>query len=705
MRYNRKNDDIEAHVRQAPIHPRVATGGGVLGGGQLWSVRQYVKNNGTYAPTMADFNVVSTLANNIITSIFLKTNISDENYDQYHHKLYETRIYRETPANTTLLVTWDNQLVIILEHEGIQTIVYNSGSGNNSTASFTLPFVAGMNKLYILTYTKNTSKTFACTLNAPVTDLAETPPRVATAIHQTYKTFAELSLMTFEQIATMSFAELGGIALCQSHFAPSEDITYDLGTPYLRWRNLYLDNMAPFMGATGLAFTGATGLAFTGATGLAFTGATGLAFTGATGLAFTGATGLAFTGATGLAFTGATGLAFTGATGLAFTGATGLAFTGATGLAFTGATGLAFTGATGLAFTGATGLAFTGATGLAFTGATGLAFTGATGLAFTGATGLAFTGATGLAFTGATGLAFTGATGLAFTGATGLAMSGALLADGSVPLTANWDTGASGYDILTAGSIRARSASDWANFTSNNYSNAVTIEDAGIKITSSDTTSDIEIDAHGGSLLIDSSAHKVIAYGVLEYRDDAYFNYDLGVSGTLTKGSGTFKIEHPVLSDKMLYHGFVESPEFGLIYCKTVNLINGKVTVDIDLACGMTQGTFEALCQRPRILLQNNDTFDGVKTSSVNRGVFTIECENPVNIEVTWLVYAERKDKFILDSGFTDAQGHMILEVSKDKPLRTKPVKIEYEKEIEREIEKAKRNVKRQTKREYKQNG
>jgi hypothetical protein len=94
-----------------------------------------------------------------------------------------------------------------------------------------------------------------------------------------------------------------------------------------------------------------------------------------------------------------------------------------------------------------------------------------------------------------------------------------------------------------------------------------------------------------------------------------------------------------------------------------------------------------------------------VKTSSVNRGVFTIECENPVNIEVTWLVYAERKDKFILDSGFTDAQGHMILEVSKDKPLRTKPVKIEYEKEIEREIEKAKRNVKRQTKREYKQNG
>ena len=29
MRYNRKNDDIEAHVRQAPIHPRVAGGAGI----------------------------------------------------------------------------------------------------------------------------------------------------------------------------------------------------------------------------------------------------------------------------------------------------------------------------------------------------------------------------------------------------------------------------------------------------------------------------------------------------------------------------------------------------------------------------------------------------------------------------------------------------------------------------------------------------
>jgi hypothetical protein len=29
MRYNKKNNDIEAHVRQAPIHPRVAGGAGI----------------------------------------------------------------------------------------------------------------------------------------------------------------------------------------------------------------------------------------------------------------------------------------------------------------------------------------------------------------------------------------------------------------------------------------------------------------------------------------------------------------------------------------------------------------------------------------------------------------------------------------------------------------------------------------------------
>ncbi|MDP2366140.1 MAG: hypothetical protein Q8M94_20505, partial [Ignavibacteria bacterium] len=144
------------------------------------------------------------------------------------------------------------------------------------------------------------------------------------------------------------------------------------------------------------------------------------------------------------------------------------------------------------------------------------------------------------------------------------------------------------------------------------------------------------------------------------------------VYGTLTKASGTFKIDHPILLDTSLYHGLVESPEFGLIYSETAKLVNGKAEVDIDLACKMTQGTFEALCQNPRILLQNNDTFDRVKASGVKQGVFTIECESPVDIEVVWFVFAERKDKFIMESGFTDEQGHLKTEVRKDAPLRTK---------------------------------
>lgn len=150
-----------------------------------------------------------------------------------------------------------------------------------------------------------------------------------------------------------------------------------------------------------------------------------------------------------------------------------------------------------------------------------------------------------------------------------------------------------------------------------------------------------------------------------------YIDDDLDIAGALTKGSGTFKIDHPILPDTLLYHGFVESPEFGLIYCETVKLDQGKAVVDIDLACRMTQGTFEALCQRPRVLLQNNDTFDRVKVSRLNAGVFTIECENPVDVEIVWFVFAERKDKFIMESGFTDDMGHLKVEVPKDTPLRT----------------------------------
>lgn len=74
---------------------------------------------------------------------------------------------------------------------------------------------------------------------------------------------------------------------------------------------------------------------------------------------------------------------------------------------------------------------------------------------------------------------------------------------------------------------------------------------------------------------------------------------DLDVVGTLTKGGGTFKINHPILPSKKLFHSFVEAPRADLIYRGEVQLQAGIAAVDIDDVVGMSSGTFEALSRKP----------------------------------------------------------------------------------------------------------
>lgn len=74
-----------------------------------------------------------------------------------------------------------------------------------------------------------------------------------------------------------------------------------------------------------------------------------------------------------------------------------------------------------------------------------------------------------------------------------------------------------------------------------------------------------------------SGARGVGAYApsVFGYRA-AYFTGDVDVAGTLTKGGGSFKIDHPLdPAGKYLYHSFVESPDM-------MNIYNGNVTLDAD---------------------------------------------------------------------------------------------------------------------------
>ena len=146
-------------------------------------------------------------------------------------------------------------------------------------------------------------------------------------------------------------------------------------------------------------------------------------------------------------------------------------------------------------------------------------------------------------------------------------------------------------------------------------------------------------------------------------------NGDAYHAGTLTKGSGTFRIPHPLPSlteTKDLVHSFVEGPRPDLIYRDKVALVNGTATVNIDEAVGMTSGTWELLCRDPQVFVTNNQGWTLVRATVTNAGVVTIEAQDPACTDtIDWMVVAERQDAKIREANWTDDEGRTILEPNK----------------------------------------
>jgi hypothetical protein len=59
------------------------------------------------------------------------------------------------------------------------------------------------------------------------------------------------------------------------------------------------------------------------------------------------------------------------------------------------------------------------------------------------------------------------------------------------------------------------------------------------------------------------------------------FSGNVSVSGSLSKGGGSFKIDHPLdPANKYLYHSFVESPDMKNIYDGVATLDETKQSSD-----------------------------------------------------------------------------------------------------------------------------
>ncbi|KPK97946.1 MAG: hypothetical protein AMJ90_10130 [candidate division Zixibacteria bacterium SM23_73_2] len=128
--------------------------------------------------------------------------------------------------------------------------------------------------------------------------------------------------------------------------------------------------------------------------------------------------------------------------------------------------------------------------------------------------------------------------------------------------------------------------------------------------------------------------------GVINYA--GYFMGNVGVTGTLSKGGGSFKIDHPLdPENKYLFHSFVESPDMMNVYNGNIVLdARGEVTVQLP-------AYFEALNRDFRYQL----TAIGAPgpnlyiSQEISGNSFKIAGGEP-GMKVSWQVTGIRHDKF-----------------------------------------------------------
>ena len=139
----------------------------------------------------------------------------------------------------------------------------------------------------------------------------------------------------------------------------------------------------------------------------------------------------------------------------------------------------------------------------------------------------------------------------------------------------------------------------------------------------------------------------------------------LSCTGALSKGSGSFRIEHPLPSKSathQLVHSFIEGPKCDLIYRGKIDLVDGKASVNIDADSTMTEGTFEALCATVQCFTSNESGWGAIRGKVVGN-ILTIEAQDSASTDnVSWMVIGERKDPHIMDTDWTDKNGRPIVE-------------------------------------------
>jgi len=152
------------------------------------------------------------------------------------------------------------------------------------------------------------------------------------------------------------------------------------------------------------------------------------------------------------------------------------------------------------------------------------------------------------------------------------------------------------------------------------------------------------INTNYGIFLADQNVANSASYAIYASGGDVYVNGDLDITGTITKGGGSFRIDHPLDPDnRYLSHSFVESPDM-------MNIYNGNVTTNADgYATIQMPAWFKTLNRDFRYQLtvldeRDHDRFVMAKVvRKIAGNQFTIRTSDP-NTEVSWQVTGIRQD-------------------------------------------------------------
>jgi hypothetical protein len=161
----------------------------------------------------------------------------------------------------------------------------------------------------------------------------------------------------------------------------------------------------------------------------------------------------------------------------------------------------------------------------------------------------------------------------------------------------------------------------------------------GFAVSSANTATGTGVSLAGNVVIVAFNGNKGLFS--VDNSGNGSFAGNLNVTGKLTKGSGSFKIDHPLdPANKYLSHSFVESPDM-------MNVYNGNVTTDRHgLATVVLPDYFESLNGDFRYQLTVMGKFaQAIVAKEIANNRFVIRTNKP-DVKVSWQVTGVRHDAY-----------------------------------------------------------